>query len=129
MQTIIDRLFKTYDTKFLDNKDPHLVKEIYANIDTFSERKVLRMKEMNREQPSRSHNIILYASKQRSDKYRDFLKYIGFKMISSTTKSNFDVTVNSYLDIREFPMSFFSHAAIDKYYDDILAGSFERLTV
>ena len=87
------------------------------------------MKEMNRDQPSRSHNIILYASKQRSDKYRDFLKYIGFKMISSTTKSNFDVTVNSYLDIREFPMSFFSHAAIDKYYDDILAGSFERLTV
>jgi hypothetical protein len=71
------------------------------------------------DQPRRSHNIIIYASRQRSDTYRNFLKYINFDMISSTPKSNFYETFNSCLDMRNFQMPFFSQAAIDKYYDDL----------
>ena len=77
------------------------------------------------DQPHKVHNIIIYANRQRSDTYRNFLKYIGFEMISSTPNLNFYENFNSCLDMRNFPMPFFSQSAIDKYYDDV----FERLNL
>jgi hypothetical protein len=77
------------------------------------------------DQPHKVHNIIIYANRQRSDTYRNFLKYIGFEMISSTPNFNFYENFNSCLDMRNFPMPFFSQSAIDKYYDDV----FERLNI
>lgn len=62
------------------------------------------------DQPHKVHNIIIYANRQRSDTYRNFLKYIGFDMISSTPSLNFYENFNSCLDMRNFPMPFFSQS-------------------
>jgi hypothetical protein len=67
------------------------------------------------DQPRDSHNIIIYASHERSRLYRDFLKFMDFKMISSTLRDPHYSKSNTCLDMRHFPMPFFSQSAIDKY--------------
>jgi len=67
------------------------------------------------DQPRDSHNIIIYASHERSRLYRDFLKFMDFKMISSTLRDPHYSKSNTCLDMRHFPMPFFSQSVINKY--------------
>ena len=67
------------------------------------------------DQPRDSHNIIIYASYERSRLYRDFLNFMDFKMISSTLRDSHYSKSNTCLDMRHFPMPFFSQSAINKY--------------
>ena len=67
------------------------------------------------DQPRDSHNIIIYASYERSRLYRDFLNFMDFKMISSTLRDPHYSKSNTCLDMRHFPMPFFSQSAINKY--------------
>ena len=55
------------------------------------------------DQPSRAHNIIIYAGDAHSERYREFLKGIGFIQVAKTGVLN-----NTCLDMRKFPQPFFS---------------------
>jgi len=58
-------------------------------------------------QPEIPHNIVIYTGSNHSLCYREFLKYIGTKEIS-TTKIQNDDSHNTCLDLSDFPMPFFN---------------------
>lgn len=68
-----------------------------------------------KDQPKRANNIIIYAGDAHSRIYREFLDEIQFEKISVEKKSKSETCI----DVRNFPLPFFSMSAIDKYYIQI----------
>jgi len=65
-----------------------------------------------KDQPKRANNIIIYAGDAHSRIYREFLDEMQFEKISVKKKSKTETCI----DVRNFPLPFFSMSAIDKYY-------------
>jgi hypothetical protein len=63
-----------------------------------------------KDQPKRANNIIIYAGDAHSIFYRAFLDKMQFEKISAKSQSQ------TCIDVRNFPLPFFSMSAIDKYY-------------
>ena len=63
-----------------------------------------------KDQPKRANNIIIYSGDAHSIFYREFLDKMQFKKISANSKSL------TCVDLRNFPLPFFSISAINKYY-------------
>ena len=63
-----------------------------------------------KDQPKRANNIIIYAGDAHSIFYRQFLDKMQFEKISAKSQSQ------TCVDVRNFPLPFFSMSAIDKYY-------------
>jgi hypothetical protein len=87
------RVFKVFD---IDNKD----KSPYEGA-------------IYKDQPRRSHNIIIYAGDFHCEIYRKFLGYMDFKQIA--VAQNYNIQAQACVDVRHFPKPFFSRDSIDKY--------------
>jgi hypothetical protein len=98
----ISRMFKEFNIKKLAYKD-----------------------EVNEDQPKRAHNIIIYSGNRHSRMYRKFLEFIGFEEISSTDMPFSDQTC---IDVREFPLPFFSMSAIDAYQSEKADKAYDKFT-
>uniref|UniRef100_A0A6C0H493 Uncharacterized protein n=1 Tax=viral metagenome TaxID=1070528 RepID=A0A6C0H493_9ZZZZ len=98
----ISRMFKEFNIKKLAYKD-----------------------EVNEDQPKRAHNIIVYSGNKHSIMYRKFLEFIGFEEISST---NMHFSGQTCIDVREFPLPFFSMGAIDTYQLEKADKAYEEFT-
>lgn len=57
------------------------------------------------DQPTQTHNIIIYAGDLHSVTCRKFLRFLGFKIWKTSTQN----TATNCLDLREFPKPFFSY--------------------
>jgi hypothetical protein len=64
----------------------------------------------DKDQPKRANNIIIYTGDSHSICYRQFLDKMQFKKISAKSQSE------TCIDLRNFPLPFFSMSAINNYY-------------
>ena len=64
----------------------------------------------DKDQPKRANNIIIYTGDGHSRFYREFLDKMQFEKISSKSQSE------TCIDLRNFPLPFFSMSAINNYY-------------
>ena len=63
-----------------------------------------------KDQPKRANNIIIYTGDEHSTFYRKFLDKMQFEKISAKSQSQ------TCIDLRNFPLPFFSMSAINNYY-------------
>ena len=68
-----------------------------------------------KDQPKRANNIIIYAGDSHSRTYREFLDKMQFNKVSVNKNSK----TESCIDLRNFPLPFFSMSAINNYYIQI----------